>query len=469
MAESGRPKNNPASTPPPPAARPAATAVNIGKKPSGPIPIPPRASTATSAAPKILSPLPAAKPPSTSGYYGTVRPPGSSGLRPSAGVNSGVYSKTGHGAPPRGAGVAAGSFSKSGNASQARPLGKGVNSGVYTKAGNGAAPALRPPPARMPPPPSRTSARSMMALTCGRCGKVLDDNAVNSGRLICAECIEIEKKKEAGQRLTLKLAAAGGCLALVIAAILLPQQAMFIVLLGGLGMCVLGFIGAGWARVARLGLISAGLLALAGGAFGLSNLQERAAAQAAEDLLSSEAANVEKLLADDELLNAQRALDALSNRIRENPQQYNPSQALAKLKALQGEIDKWFESRYPGLPPEGRSLLQGLMRSFPDQPGKGRRIRSLKVDNKEVSLEFVSAVEGGVEKGGPPGSDPRVMEAKAVVLYVYDSLPYLSMVKAEFGTDAAGEFKAFGSVALPKEMAGSLRLGNVPPGFFSTK
>jgi hypothetical protein len=389
--------------------------------------------------PMSLPPVERGKPPSHSGYYDTVRPPSTGAQAP-----RGPRSK----------------------------IGGGVNSGVYSKVGNAsglntrvAAPAARSTPGTRAMP-TRPVSRTSMLLNCASCGKALPAESLSGkGKLVCAECVELSKKRLAAQQRTLKLIAAAAAVALIVAGILLPQQAMFMVLLAGLGLLALAIIGAGWPRVARLGLFSAGLIALAVGGMGLGALQQKESEARAQSLLQSERKDVGEHLKKDEYLDAQRSLDALQTKIREHPTDYDPKDATAAVTALQSDVDQWIESRYPGLPPEGRALLESLMRSYPDIPGTGRRIQALKIDDQQIHLAMISDALNAPppEKNSPPMNDPRVMEVRSIMLFLFDSMPSLKSATLDLGTGSGGDFKTASTVTLTREDVGSLRLGNLPP------
>jgi hypothetical protein len=447
MADSGAPRERKAGEP---AAAPLAalaesrTSELPGSNSRNPVK---RPSSATGIAAGRSTPIAsAAKPHSHSGYYGTVRPPGAGGSAPRV--------------PPG-------------------KIGGGVNSGVYSKVGNAsglnprAAPAARSS-AGTRAVPARSGVRSSMVLNCTSCGKAMSAEALSgSGKIICAECIDASKRRLASQQRTLKVVAAAAVVALVAVAVVLPQQAMFMLLLAGLGMLALGVVGAGWPRVARLGLFSAGLVAMAVGGTGLGALQEKDAQNKAQSLLQTDRALIESKLGKNEYLDAQHDLQALQVKVREHPADFNAQEASDAISALQEAIDKWVEARYPGLSPEGRALLDSLMRNYPDTPGAGRRIQSFKMDEQQLQLAMVSDVAANAppaEKNGPPMNDPRAMEVRSIMLFLFDSIPTLKSVTLELGAAAnEGEFKAANTIVMTRENLGTLRLGNLPPGVFSNK
>lgn len=310
-----------------------------------------------------------------------------------------------------------------------------------------------------------------LAIGCKQCSKPLPMELLNrlpaqgrSGQmLICPACQIFNKEKVRQQRNRLICFAVGAGVLVAALGAVFPQTAMFMLAALGLGAIALGLVGFTWERVTRLVMVAGGLAATLAGLAVLWTLQDRAADLEAKKDVQHRAAKITEFLEQGKFLEAHEACERLQIEVREHNVRFGSNEIREIVAAVRGEVDHWVESHYEGLTADGRQLLLGLMRLFPDAQGiKGQRVRSLQVSGGQVSLTMlVPQVALSAPGTARASGDPRANEARIILVNIFDGIPGIEEIRLTLlAQDENGDSDA-GTYIVKKDQAVSLRMGEL--------
>ncbi len=242
---------------------------------------------------------------------------------------------------------------------------------------------------------------------CSTCKKalgpqcvVLGTGIILDGNLICVDCVKGNKRRDLSPVVTTKsliIFAAGTAVVLGIAGIFFPGQAFLVALLLGIAILLTGLIGFTLSSRARLSAIAAGLLVLSGSVWGLIVVSSRAEARATRSEVSAHADEIQKLLDQNCIFEAELRVSSIEQTLKGSYQGTLSPTAQKAITDLKGLCDTWLKTNFGELSDPEKQLLLELFREFGSVTPKTqtRRLKSIKISDKTnvalaVAMDTVS-------------------------------------------------------------------------------
>jgi hypothetical protein len=284
---------------------------------------------------------------------------------------------------------------------------------------------------------------------CAGCGKALGKDALESGagkllqgRLTCAACV----KKAPGV-----LAAAGigwpvlaGVAALFgVGLIVFPGHAIFMVIIAA-GLALLtGVLGFRLSGIMRIGLVAAGIVAMAGSFIALSQLGARNEQQQKMSAVAKEAGEIQALLQEEKFADAQGRFPALEEMAKAPPPRdgFITPEAERLVTETRAQLDAWVKKSYGVQGDVEAQVMMALIGVYPERTSTGeKRVRSIRVEGDKLLLTLyaLSRPDSGKESRTPGAPNRDVLdEARGYLVLLFDKFPQFERaeLKLEFPGD----------------------------------
>lgn len=316
--------------------------------------------------------------------------------------------------------------------------------------------------------PSSTSLRSKPKIDrkCERCQAVLDlESIVQSGQiidgqLVCGRCI---KKMAASRKLRAYFRATLAIMALTVLVVsaVLPQVMLLVLLPAGAIAVLAGILAFNCSGATRLGFAAAGLAAIIGSFVGTETMKERARARQVQESFQKQTDEVHAAIENNHYVEASNQIQFLESSNRDRNGQLPPA-VQAKVEGLKKQLDAWVVSHYGELNTQEKSILSGLLTSFPEAGGASvPRFRAVKFQDNAVTIAATAQNESKAD--GPARGlliDPLAGQARGLALLIFGNYPVVKRVEIEL-LDA--DSKSLGRFDYDREQATALRMGMAPP------
>lgn len=314
---------------------------------------------------------------------------------------------------------------------------------------------------------------------CSRCEKVLSAQCLKSGsailqdgELICVECVRtcVRRKKTSTLDARTILTVCGAVtLILAASAIFIPGQVLLILSLLSAGAVILGCIGFSFTRTVRFGLVLTGLLALAGSAFGIINLRQRAEGNAIRQALSSEIAEINETLKQDSFAEAQRRVSSIEQSERKKNSEAADPRALALIVQLHSALDGWVKANFGEINAAERACLDQLYRKFGSHTplSHGPRFRAIHIADAKLALTAAIdplPADGGFDEEPLNATtltgDKALDEAVALIAFLHSGDRKFQSIELKLVSGPASEPKDILNVTLDESVFAGIARGD---------